>query len=214
MSEYRSRSRRQSGLGGRTSRMMRALISVREMVVETWRAHERVVARGRQSRDPNASDDGRFEGDNLVMEHCQPIGIVARPGENATIEAIVANVGADGANPYVVATIDHRRAAILDARGIDTSARDFVVLYNDTDIIEIRDGKIRLGSMEGSTEPLATKKDVDDLRAYVDHQMGTTGHTHAGLGTPPIAAAPPFNGSPIPGTNAPTANGTQRVEAE
>jgi hypothetical protein len=194
--------------------MLRSLISARDMVLDRIGPVERVVVRGRQSRDPTARADGEFE--EMPAEQCQPIGLVARPASNATVEAIVAHVGASGTNPYTIAAIDHTRSTILDARGIGADDRGLVILYNDTDVVEIRDGKIRAGSLEGGTERLPTWADFQALRSFVRAQFDSIhGHVHvtpSGPTTTIQTADDPA--SLLTPADAPTPVGTQRFEAE
>lgn len=195
-------------LAGTSARMVRGLLSARQVLVDTFEAVERVRVRGRASSDPEAEEDGEF--DEELAENCQPIGLVARPAEGATIAAVVGNIGGDGTNPYILGTVDGTRALVIDARGI---AADVTILYNSTDVLEIRDGKIRAGSLGGTTAPVAMLTDVQSLDARVTEVQGAVNsHTH--LYAPgPGAPAPTATGLPQSGATA-TINGSQRVEVE
>lgn len=202
MNGYRTPRTSAAGMAGTGARMLRGLLSVRALVADAYEAAERVLVRGRSSADPNAAADGQF--DESAAETCQPVGVVARAASNAEVAAVVANVGGDGTNPYVLGTVDGTRALIIDARGIQA---DVTIVYNSTDVIELREGKIRLGSVGGTTAPLPTMDDFQALRSWVLAQFEeTTGHVHAtpaGLTTTVTAVG-----------LAPAVVGTQRVEVE
>lgn len=212
--KYRNPKNLAEQLAGTGFRMIRAMISARQLVLDRYEAVERVLVRGRQSRDASAEEDGRFE--ESFAENCQPVGMVARPPASATVEAVVGHIGGDGANPYILATIDHRRATILDARGVTASDRDLVILYTDDCVVEIRDGKIRAGSLIGTTEQLPTWADFNDLRDFVRGQFDNiTGHIHVTPAGPTttITTSATLPSSLTP-ADAPVPVGTQKFEAE
>lgn len=193
-------------LGGTGARRTRGLLSARQMLTDTFESVERVRVMGRASSDPEAEVDGEF--DEELAENCQPIGLVARPDENATIAVVVGNVGGDGTNPYILGSVDGTRALIIDARGIAT---DVTILYNSTDVLELRDGKIRAGALGGTTEPVPTLTDIQSLNALVTEiQSVLNTHVHGGVlaGMAVTLVATPQS------TGSATINGTQRFEAE
>lgn len=187
------------------------MATLRQVVTDTYQSAERVLVRGRTTTDHSAQEDGQF--DEVVAETCHPIGVIARPASNATVAAVVLNAGADSTNPYMIGAQDSTRKLVIDARGI---ASDVTILYNTTDVVEIRDGKIRAGSLGGATDRLPTWADFNALRDFVRDQFDSvSGHVHvtpAGptttittSGTPATAVAP---------ADAPAPAGTQRFEAE
>lgn len=198
-----------AAMAGTGARMLRGLLSARQMVNDTFDAVEKVFVRGRASSDPDADEDGEFDGD--VMENCQPIGLVARPAENATVAVVVGNVGGDGTNPYILGTVDGTRALIIDARGIKTDELDFAILYTSDCVVELRGGKIRIGSVGGSTQELATKADYDALKGYLDGHF----HLHSDTGVP-LFTSTPVKGTPATPVPDPAPAGvfTTKLEAE
>jgi hypothetical protein len=194
-------------LGGAKSRAMRALVSVRQLLTDTFAADERVTVLGRTSLDSNAGEDS----EEVEAEHCQPVGLVARPESGATVAVVVANVGADGTNPYLIGAIDSTRQLVIDARQVG-AALDVTIVYNSTDVVELRDGKIRAGSLGGTTQPVPTQADFNALVSWCsahrhDQAGAAPGPTSIPTNTPPLAPV----GAPDP---APAGVFSQRFEVE
>jgi hypothetical protein len=204
-------------MAGTKARMLRGLLSARQLVNDSFEAVERVLVRGRASSDQDADEDGEF--DEILAENCQPVGLVARPAENADVAAIVGNIGGDGTNPYILGTVDGTRASVIDERGVGTTL-DFVIAYNSTDVLEIRGGKIRALSLSGSAASVALTSDANNLNARIaalESALNTlivlyNTHLHVISGVPPVTA-PTTNQATLASTSA-NVVGTQRFEAE
>lgn len=126
--------------------------------------------------------DGTTEA--LSVEVFPGIGFYARPPAGSKPEAVVVNVG--GANaPAIVATRDEQtRKAVADL------AEDEAAMFNSTGGVFVKaDGTIEARSVAGTAVALATKADVDNLKAWL------VAHTHAGVttgvGTSAVAALTP-----------------------
>ena len=113
------------------------------------------------------------------------IGFHARPSTTGKPEAIVVMVH-DAQNPVVIAVRDEKtRAAIAGALAANETA-----MFNDTSLVHIKgDGTIDARSSGGTAVPLATKADIDALKAWI------ATHVHGGSGTPPTTTPPSAAGT-------------------
>ncbi len=184
------------------TRRLRALLSWRRLDLDESTG-DRATALGRED------ETGAVETDE--MDVLAPVGIIARPEANVTVEALVGFVGADGDHPVVLNTLDHGRRAIIDAVGLDA---DETVVYTQQAILKITaDGTVEIRSIGGTAVQLATKADVAALKAHFDQ------HKHAGAfgGTgsaPALTTAPTQNPLGTPIDTAPAPDGTSVLLAE
>lgn len=124
--------------------------------------------------------------ETAVAEVFPGIGIYARPPSGGRAEAIVLNVG--GADhPVVVALRDEATRRIAA-----DVAEDETALYNSTAVVHVKaDGTIEARSIGGSAAALATKSDIDALKAWAAshiHPDPSSGFTGAPTASPPTAA--------------------------
>ncbi|WP_428264799.1 hypothetical protein [Haliangium sp.] len=191
-------------LGGRAARRLRSLISRRQLALDESDG-ERVTALGREALDGSVEED--------EMDSFGPVGLVGRPAGDATVEAAVAFVGADGAHPIALSYVDGTRRAVIDAVGLGA---DETVVYNSQAVVKLlADGTVEIRSLEGSAQALAFLDSVNQRFDAVESQLQTiaaqlNGHGHLGnLGaptSPPIPAGPAVEPpEPPPGEDPPDA---------
>ncbi len=113
--------------------------------------------------------DGTTE--TISAEPFTGIGVFARPPSNSKPEAIVLNVG-DAKAPVIVAVRDEKtRAAIAGNVGADETA-----VYNSQAIVLVKaNGSIEVRAAAGVAVPLATKADLDALKAAINGAPTTGG---------------------------------------
>ena len=101
----------------------------------------------------------------IQAEVFQGVGFWARPPGNVTAEAVVVNVGAEADHPLVIALRDKAtQAAVADGCAADTT-----LAYNSSARLAILpSGAIEARSHSGVAVALATKADIDALRAIFD----------------------------------------------
>jgi phage baseplate assembly protein V len=149
-------------------------------------------------------------------EHHQPYGFSSVPLAGAEVVVLFQN--GDRARPIVVAASDRRHRPTGGESGQ-------VTMYHHTGTVVtmLEDGTIEARSRDGVALPLATKADVEALRAYVSAQFASTGgHTHAvsGAATTAIVTVPAVPDplpapQPVPPTvPPPTPTGTTVLKAE
>ncbi|WP_428262894.1 hypothetical protein [Haliangium sp.] len=175
-------------LGGRGARRLRSLISRRQLALDESDG-ERVTALGREALDGSVEED--------AMDSFGPVGLVGRPAGDATVEAAVAFVGADGAHPIALGYVDGTRRAVIDAVGLGA---DETVVYNSQAVVKLlADGTVEIRSLGGTAVPLATKADVERLRdEFLAHlHLAPSGPT----GTPLDAEQQPIVSVQIDGTS-------------
>lgn len=127
--------------------------------------------------------DGTNE--TMPVEQFSGIGFYARPSAAGKPEAIVVMVGGP-TSPAIVATRDEATRA----RMADGLAADETAVFNSQAIVVVKaNGTVEIRSKDGVAVPLATKADVDALRAWA------LAHAHASLGSPPAVPPPPVVGT-------------------
>lgn len=157
---------------------------------------------------------GAVEADKMDM--LSPVGLIARPEDNATVQVLTAYIGGDGDHPVAVGTLDHTRRVIISTVGLDA---DETIIYTSALVIKLtKDGKIEQGTPGGTVEPPALKSDVDRLQARVDSlEQNFLFHGHATAATGPVSPpikVPPSAPDPIVATTPATITGAAVVRVE
>ena len=153
---YRHQRDALSNLAGRAARRIRSLLSRRQLDLDESNG-ERVTALGREALDGSVEQD--------EMDAFSPMGFVARPAANATVEAAVSFIGADGAHPIALSYLDHGRRAVIDAVGLKA---DETIVYTSRGVIKLlADGTIEARSLDGTAKSLAYKSDAEALNARI-----------------------------------------------
>lgn len=139
--------------------------------------------------------DGKRE--PLPAEPFLGIGFHARPSSSGKPEAIVLMVGDDAKSPVVVAVRDEKtRQAIAGALAGDETA-----MFNSLVIaIAKADGTFEIRSKAGVAIPLATKADIDALKAWA------ATHLHTSTGALAVTT--------VPTVAPPAAVGTTKLKGE
>jgi hypothetical protein len=133
-------------------------------------------------------------------QHFSGIGFFARPAAGANAEAVVVFPGG-ASNPIIVATRDE------DARkAIAELPQNSTAMFNRLTIVIIKpDGTVEIRASGGTASPLATKADIDALKAWA------ASHTHVVAGITAGGAAV-TSATPLP--VAPVAAGTTVLKAQ
>lgn len=122
--------------------------------------------------------DGTNE--TMPVEQFGGIGFYARPPASGKPEAIVVMVGGP-TSPAIVATRDEATRAAM----VGNLESDETAVYSSKAVVLIKaDGTVEIRSKTGVAVPLATKADVEALRAWA------AAHTHAVNLTPTPLAIP------------------------
>jgi hypothetical protein len=210
---YRNQQGAREEYAGKRNRMIRGMISRREVYVPESNGMV-VTLLGRQAAD------GSFEEDRA--DALSPPGFVANPHEYSTVEAICNFVGADGDHPVCAGMLDHRRYEIVDKVGLQ---HDETLIYTTKAIVKIKvDGTVEIRSVDGTAAPLAFKSDVDALQTRVDAlEQALLTHVHVtGLPTAPtstpvqpyVGTVPPAVPLPLVPTTPAVISGTSKLKAE
>lgn len=131
------------------------------------------------------------------------IGFYSRPPDDGSPEVIMLKVGAATSHPVIVAARDEKTRQLLTA--IRDLAKDESAMFTSQARVHIKaDGTVEVDDGSGAVE-LALKSDVDAIETFQKKHFDTgLGHTHAGLGTPPIVGT----GTTGAGFSVPSATGT------
>lgn len=129
----------------------------------------------------------QLDGSNEVVnaEVFSGVGFYARPAASGKPEAIVVMVG-DGKVPAVVAVRDEAtRAAVAGDLEADETA-----VFTSQAIVHLKnDGTVEIRSEGGAAVPLATKADLDALRAAIQGAVPVANDGGAALKAAILAAA-------------------------
>lgn len=100
-------------------------------------------------------------------ETFEGIGFASRPGAADNAEVIVLQVEAASGHPVIVATRNRDALKkLIQSEGLEA---DETVIFASASMVKIKaDGTIELGSIGGTFQPLATKSDIDALKAIFD----------------------------------------------
>lgn len=188
-------------------RRLRAMLSWRR--IDTAESDgDAVTCLGRED------ETGTVETDKMDM--LSPVGLIARPEDNATVQVLTAYIGGAGDHPVAVGTLDHTRRAVISTVGLKA---DETLIYTSALVIKLTaDGTIELCSTGGTPVPLATKADVDAVNARVSSlQAAYNAHVHVAG-----ALVAPGGGGAVTGSTgtttannaSATVNGTTVVLAE
>lgn len=159
-----------------TGEVFRLLRGMLRRVVVTLHNAARWQVTGRQGNNPETFEAEAFAG----------IGFAARPPANGNPEAIAAAIGGT-ASTVIIATRDEAtRQASVGSLGVGETA-----VYNDKAVIVIKaNGTVEIRLVGGVAVPLATKADLDSLRAIFANWTPVASDGGAALKTAIIAASP------------------------
>jgi hypothetical protein len=198
-----------SEVGGKVWRVLGEMISRRQVYLPDSDG-DRMTALGRESLDPDADEDTRQEANEMDM--FGSVGLIGRPKDAQTVEAIVVLLGGQSTHPVAVATLDKTRRDVVATVGL---AADETLVYTSATMVKLSPADVRLGSQPGPHQPLAFKSDADSLNARISALEAAVNtfitaynaHTHSALSSPPL---PPG----VPAATAATVVGTSKTKAD
>lgn len=162
---------------------------VADTASDLWTVHGYTDDEGNEEREEVEMFDGMY--------------FAARPHALDRAEVIVLKVGGESGHPVGVGSRAHDTRKIFDlAEGLSAGE---CAMFNRESMVKIAsDGTVKVGSLGGTMQALATKADIDATNAVL------ASHTHLQAGSCVGAGTPTATGLPT----APTAAGTQKLEAE
>ena len=123
-------------------------------------------------------------GEKPLAETYSGIGFYARPPDGVDAEVIVANLGGAGA-PVIVASRDEDTRRTM----ADLAADETATFNSQTIVKHTAGGLIEARSKDGTAVALATKADLEELRAWIAAEMVIA--CPAGSSTPGTVDPPP-----------------------
>jgi phage gp45-like len=199
-----------AGATGQMARRLRGMLSRRDLDHD-GSTGDRIRALGREAFDGSV--------ETLDMDAFAPVGLIARPSSEDTVESAVGFVGADGSHPVALCFLDHGRRAVINAAGLDA---DETLVYTSQAFIKLgADGSIELRTISGTAVALALKSDADALNARIATVEAALNafiaifntHTQPVVLTPlPVANAPSVQA--VPSASSAVIAGTAKVRAE
>lgn len=117
------------------------------------------------------------------------IGFYSRPAAGHRAEAVVVKVGGAGGHSVIVGTRSQDALKAIEAAG-GALAEDEVVIFNSTSQVRVKaNGEIHIGVAGGTVGALATKADLDALRAAIQGTTISPGDGGAALRAAILAAS-------------------------
>jgi len=145
-------------------------------------------------------EDAYGNAENDELEAFTRVGFYSRPAAGARAEAIVVKVGGESGHPVLIASRDQDLIrAIADAVG--GFGEDEAAIFNSSALVRCRDGIVEACSPGGTAVALATKADVEALRATFNTHTHPCSATTGGGGSLGVTSAPDTLASPPAGTS-------------